>query len=149
MHEGRLVDSGAPKEVFSRPKSVDVARLVGDPPISIVPARMHAGKLDLAGGISIDVSALSLPPRPTYQLGVRPEKIHPGGKLHARVSLAEISGSETVVHLTLPFGDMVMLLPGVERFEPDDEIGVGFSAADIFFFDDAGALLLAPDNLRG
>ncbi len=146
MHEGRIVDSGQPDALFNTPKNITVAKLIGDPPISIFPAHMAEKQIELVGGISIDGAGLALPGNGQYLLGVRAEKVHLGGKFHAQVALSEITGSETVVHLRLPFGNMIMLLEGVVGFEPDEEINVGFVARDLFFFDIAGNLLLSPKN---
>ena len=146
MHEGRIIDAGKPDEMFLRPRNIIVAELMGEPPISSFRGEVRDGAVHLAGGLWIEGAGRTLPEPGEYLIGIRPEDVHVGGTLAARVSMSEISGSETITHLILPFGDLLMLSQGVSIHEPDDRMNIGFAAADLYFFDLDGNLVSAPDR---
>jgi glycerol transport system ATP-binding protein len=60
------------------------------------------------------------------------------------VELAEISGSDTFVHISTPVGELVAQLTGVRRFELGTRLTLHLNPAQIYVFDESGALLLAP-----
>ena len=88
LDHGRLVQVGAPRQVYERPANIYAARRLGSPQINLLPA----GSLGLT----------NLPPG-TETVGVRPEDIrigHAGGR-PARVSAIEHLGVETIVLLEI------------------------------------------------
>ncbi len=146
MHQGRILDAGRPDEMFLRPRNITVAELMGEPPISSFRGEVSEGAVHLAGGLRIEGAGRTLPAPGEYLIGIRPEDVQLGGDLAARVTMSEISGSETVTHLILPFGELLMLSQGVSVHEPDDRLNIGFAAADLFFFSLDGDLVSAPDR---
>jgi glycerol transport system ATP-binding protein len=58
--------------------------------------------------------------------------------------LAEISGSDTFVHVDTPVGELVAQLTGVHFFELGASLTLYLSPAQAYVFDAAGALLVAP-----
>ena len=64
--------------------------------------------------------------------------------LDARVDLAEISGSETFVHVSRAGGSLVAQVPGVHRLSIGEPRTLYFKAADLYCFDERGALLFSP-----
>ena len=69
--------------------------------------------------------------------------------LQGKVELAEISGSDTFVHVHADVGELVAQLTGVHRFELGAPITLYFSAAQAYVFDDAGDLAVAPQWQKG
>ena len=69
--------------------------------------------------------------------------------LAGAVELAEISGSDTFVHVHTPVGDMVAQLTGVHYFDLNAPITLYFSPAQVYLFDATGALQLAPARPKG
>ena len=65
------------------------------------------------------------------------------------VELAEISGSDTFVHVDTPVGELVAQLTGVHYFELGASIALHLAARDVYVFDAQGILLLAPDRKAG
>jgi glycerol transport system ATP-binding protein len=79
-------------------------------------------------------------------------------RLHARdgdvalpgiVELAEISGSDTFVHLTTAVGEVVAQLTGVHYFALGAALTLHLSPAQVYVFDAKGALLVAPQRPGG
>jgi ABC-type sugar transport system ATPase subunit len=73
----------------------------------------------------------------------------PGDAALAGVAeLAEISGSDTFVHLSTPLGALVAQLVGVHYFELGAAVTMHFSPQDVYLFDAQGALLRAPVDVQ-
>ena len=64
--------------------------------------------------------------------------------LPGTVELAEISGSDTFVHLATAVGEVVAQLTGVHYFDLGASLTLHLSPAQVYVFDAEGALLVAP-----
>jgi glycerol transport system ATP-binding protein len=148
MDAGELLQYGPTAEVFHRPASIRVARAFSDPPMNLLPARPVPEGVQLAGG---PVVKLQLPQGTSAELtlGIRASALReaqrPGDVvLGGTVELAEISGSDTFVHAHTAVGDLVAQLTGVHNFELGAAINLHVSPEQVYVFDAAGDLLLAP-----
>ncbi len=153
LHEGRVVQSGKTAEVYHRPQQVLAAELFSEPPINL-----------MSGGISgTEVSfedAVHFPLNPdlrglgegAYRFGVRPSHIGlvPSNdddlELAVTVDLAEISGSETFLHVRNEHFTLVLHLPGVHEYDVDTPILVYIPTHKLFVFDTRGKLAQAPSR---
>ncbi|MBX3622273.1 MAG: ABC transporter ATP-binding protein [Rhizobacter sp.] len=82
-------------------------------------------------------------------LGIRASALHvqqrPGDvALPGRVELAEISGSDTFVHVDTPVGELVAQLTGVHFFDLGAHVTLYLHPSQVYVFDAGGALLVAP-----
>jgi glycerol transport system ATP-binding protein len=148
LDAGELLQYGPTAEVFHRPKSLRVARAFSDPPMNLLAAEAAEGGVRLAGG---PLLAIPLPAGATQALsvGLRASALRvqprPGDlALPGRVELADISGSDTFVHVHTAVGELVAQLTGVHDFELGAPIRLHLSAEQAYVFDGAGALLVAP-----
>jgi glycerol transport system ATP-binding protein len=121
LSEGRLTQFGRAGEVFRRPADLATARVFSDPPLNEAPARAEGGRLVLASGAVLPAPAGVADGDCT--IGIRAHQVSleplPGAvSLPAEVRVAEVTGSETYVHLTVGGMDWVVLTPGVQRPEP-------------------------------
>ncbi|HEY6133937.1 MAG TPA: ABC transporter ATP-binding protein [Rubrivivax sp.] len=145
---GELLQYGPTAEVFRKPKSIRVARAFSDPPMNLVAGSVGSQGVVLESGLVLDVA----PPAAvgaSVTVGVRAGAL----RVHARegdlalpgkVELAEISGSDTFVHVETAAGELVAQLTGVHQFELGAPITLCLSPAQAYVFDAAGELLLAP-----
>ena len=69
--------------------------------------------------------------------------------LAGRVELAEISGSDALVHVSTAVGEVVAQLTGVHRFDLGAPITLHLNPAQVYVFDAAGVLLVAPPRKKG
>jgi glycerol transport system ATP-binding protein len=69
--------------------------------------------------------------------------------LAGTVELAEISGSDTFVHVHSGVGPLVAQLTGVHYFELGAPITLHFSPQEAYLFDASGALQVAPARVKG
>jgi glycerol transport system ATP-binding protein len=153
MDAGELLQYGPTAEVFHRPNSLRVARAFSDPPMNLLPAQQTADGAQLVGGPTV---ALPLPAEAGRELtlGIRASALRVRGRpgdllLSGTVDLAEISGSDTFVHAHTPVGDLVAQLAGVHNLRLGSPIDLYVSPAQMYVFDAAGALLLAPERIGG
>ncbi|ACA16438.1 ABC transporter related [Methylobacterium sp. 4-46] len=73
MHDGAVVQTGTPEELFDRPAHTFVGHFIGSPGMNLLPARVE-GRTALVEGHAIPL-ARAYPPLPggRIELGVRPE----------------------------------------------------------------------------
>ena len=148
LDEGELLQYGPTAEVFHAPKSLRVARAFSDPPMNLMAADAREAGLRLRGGPEV---ALALPAGAagSLTLGVRAGALRvrerPGDvALAGSVELAEISGSDTFVHVATAVGELVAQLTGVHLFDLGARVTLYLAPSQAYVFDATGALLVAP-----
>ncbi|CAN7360693.1 ABC transporter ATP-binding protein [Variovorax paradoxus] len=153
MDEGELLQYGPTAEVFHAPQSLRVARAFSDPPMNLLAGTATPGRVQLAGG---PVLALAVPESVSgaVTVGLRASALNVDAgegdiALPGKVELAEISGSDTFVHVETAVGELVAQLTGVHRFELGTPITLYFSASQAYVFDASEKLALAPAWRKG
>jgi glycerol transport system ATP-binding protein len=155
MDAGELLQYGPTAEVFHRPQSIRVARAFSDPPMNLVAARALDDGIGLPAGVTL---ALRLPAEPgksahaaagALTVGLRASALRvqprPGDlALPGVVQLAEISGSDTFVHVDTAIGELVAQLSGVHVFTLGSKITLHLSPEQAYVFGADGQLMLAP-----
>ena len=150
MDGGELLQYGPTAEVFHAPRSLRVARAFSDPPMNLIAAQPSARGVQLQGGPELD---FRLPAEAGRQagltLGVRGSALRvvpcPGDMaLAGHVELADISGSDTFVHVATAVGELVAQLTGVHYFELGALLTLHLNPEQAYVFDASGALLSAP-----
>lgn len=163
LEQGELLQYGPTSEVFRAPQSLRVARAFSDPPMNLVAAVLCDGsqQLRLPDGTSLALrQPLAVPAGQALVLGIRASALslqeHPGSvALQGQVHLAEISGSDTFVHVQLPWGDWVVQLTGVHKIEINTAIRIHVAPQACYVFEaeqaggQGGALLQLPLNAGG
>ncbi len=150
LDAGELLQYGPTAEVFHRPRSLRVARAFSDPPMNLLPAEATATGVMLAGGMQLPV-VLPAGASGALSVGVRAGalRVHARGgdaQLAGVVELAEISGSDTFVHVQSAAGEVVAQLGGVHYFDLGAPIMLHLNPAQVYVYDAAGDLLLAPQR---
>jgi ABC-type sugar transport system ATPase subunit len=113
MIDGRIVQYGAPQEVYDSPVDVHVARFLGSPPMNVIDGDMHL-------------------------LGIRPEHTYldASSALRGRVLSAQTTGADRFVHAVTPGGDVVLRLSAQQPCpSAGEEIGIGFHEERVRRFD--------------
>ena len=148
LQEGRLLQYGPTLEVFRRPQSLAVARAFSDPPLNVLHAQATGTHWQIASGPRLDLQGLNNSSK-EVTLGIRAAALRVTANANdvsvmGRVQLAEISGTDTFVHLHTPMGELVMQRTGVHVFELGSNIEVFFNPDDVYVFAQQGKLLRAP-----
>ena len=139
MDAGQVLQYGPTADVFHRPASIRVARAFSDPPMNLLPGGAPGlGLADVPPDITVGLRASAL--RVTPRAG---DLLLPG-----TVELAEISGSDTFVHVATPAGELIAQLTGVHFFDLGAALTLYLDPAQVYRFGADGALLQAPAPLR-
>jgi glycerol transport system ATP-binding protein len=155
MDEGRVLQSGPTLEVYHRPASLRVASVFSDPPINTLPVTVADGVAGTAGGLALPLLGhfADLPPG-AHTLGVRANHLATRRRgpddvaVEAEVELAEISGSETFVHVRGPDLRWVVQETGVHDHALGQRVQVFVDPARLYAFGAEGALEAAPRAAR-
>ncbi len=145
LSEGRVIQRGPTAQVYHRPSHIDSARVFSDPPLNEVVATKQADLLRFGADITVPaVGLLAKVPDGIYTVGFRGDMARfdapwPASvSLPGRVTLAEISGSESFVHVETALGTFVCVERGVSARQPDQSVVLHVDAARMFLFDRAG-----------
>ena len=143
LESGRIRQVGTPSEVYDRPVSAYVARLLGAPMMNILPLSQDG----TAAGGTIRLPDGLRPPE-AASLGIRPEALRvlpwAGGSGSAgRVTDVEPLGGYTVVTLEAGETPLRALLRGQPDIRVDARLALGVDPAQAHFFDESGDTLRA------
>ena len=161
--DGKIEQVGTPEEMWLRPASVQVARLLGDPPINLLPGRVqadgdalyfHCRKSRLALPASLARVAASLDDAEVV-LGARPDAVTLAAADAPAVVPGEIYscepfGKHTIV--TVDLGGLLLKLktPAQDAIRASDRIGqmtgLSFSPAGLMLFDATTGRALPEPN---
>ena len=122
LDEGRLLQFGAPREIYENPVSIYAASRLGQPRINILPA-------DLFGGA----------PTGAKSIGLRPEQIMQGEGENSTVIRVEHLGDQTRLHLAFNGHDLVTVTDAHTELKGGDILKIQPKSA--FYFDRDGKRL--------
>ena len=112
MNGGKVVQIGAPLDVYREPADMFVASFLGSPPANLLPARFDGDALAVAG-LKLPVARNGAPGAVIF--GIRPEDIRladQGAHAQGEVVAVEPLGAETIVRLRLAGIDSDVLVRG-------------------------------------
>ncbi|MET4488986.1 ABC transporter ATP-binding protein [Bradyrhizobium sp. LA7.1] len=106
--DGRVVQVGAPDDVYNRPNSIAVAHEVGSPPMNLLSGRFSLdGRHFECGSMIVPIAGIrNVPVGEQGTLGVRPEDIHAASdrmplRFGVKISSIEPLGAYTIVNAML------------------------------------------------
>ncbi|MBV8534720.1 MAG: ABC transporter ATP-binding protein [Alphaproteobacteria bacterium] len=153
VDRGRALQSGPTLAVFHRPATTRVGELFSDPPMNLLDATIDQGQVRLTADLAFDLPGhMQGLPAARYRIGVRPNHVSlerngaDGIPIDATVDLAEISGSETYLHLRHHQLAFIGQVKGVHGLELGAPARVWLDRARIFAFDAGDRLVGAPAN---
>ena len=153
MDGGELLQYGPTAQVFHAPQSLRVARAFSDPPMNLMAAMPVAQGLQLVAGptLGLRLPAVIALNQSSLTVGVRGNALRTAARdgdvaLLGKVELAEISGSDTFVHVATAVGELVAQLTGVHYFDLGAPLTLHLNPAQVYVFDANGALLVAPER---
>jgi multiple sugar transport system ATP-binding protein len=123
LNAGNIVQIGTPVDIYDRPTTAFVARLVGSPRINLLKATRDNGSIHVGdSGLHFPWPALDLPD--SFLLGIRPEDVTPDpeGEFAGQVILTEPLGVETIVHIKTDGQTVLSLVPGITSLSVGDDV---------------------------
>jgi glycerol transport system ATP-binding protein len=145
LDEGKVLQVGPAKEIFENPKTLKVAEISNDPPMNILKVNMESNKIKFEG-IEIDIpNHLSNLKDNNFNLGIRASDIELNEKgFEFEVELAEISGSETLLHLTRGDTKLITSIEEVMNFNIHDKVKINFNTTKVYAFNENEILASSP-----
>lgn len=151
LHQGKVLQHGPTPEVYHQPNDIMTAELFSEPPINVVHANVTDEEVTLDGSMHFPLTRELKNLKPgSYDFGFRPSHIglvpHSDDdlELSVTVDLAEISGSNTYLHVRSNDMPLVLHLSGVHAYEVDDDINIYFPTHKLFAFSPDGQMVQAP-----
>ncbi len=145
LDEGKVLQKGAAKEIFENPKNLKVAEISNDPPMNIFKGIKSSNELNFEN-ISINLPAYfkNLEDQ-NYYFGIRASEIKLDNKGEEfEIELAEISGSETLLHLKRGGSKIIALIEEVMNFKIHEKVKVKFNENKFYAFNNNEELVSSP-----
>ena len=150
LDEGEILQSGTAKDVFENPENIKVAEIINDPAMNVIKGSIDSNKVILNENVQFDIPEHVKTIRAgTYHFGIRAsDMILDDNGFDFNVDIAEISGSETFLHLHQNELNMVLLMEEVRNFNDNDKVKINFNLNKLYVFDEKGNLLFSPFKMN-
>jgi multiple sugar transport system ATP-binding protein len=154
LNAGELQQIAPPEVVFNEPANTFVARFIGSPNINFFEGEL--GRSDDTVTVStssfdIDIPNSAVPSDVASQsvtLGIRPQDLRPEANpsesemsLSGSISLIEPLGTDAVVRIDGPEGDLTALIDGYESLDRGQDLSLTVDPEKLYLFDDTDQLL--------
>ena len=150
LDEGEILQSGTAKDVFENPENIKVAEITNDPAMNVIKGSIDSNKIILNENVQFDIPEhVKTIQAGTYHFGIRAsDMILDDNGFDFNVDIAEISGSETFLHLHQNELNMVLLMEEVRNFNDNDKVKINFNLNKLYVFDEKGNLLFSPFKMN-
>ncbi len=159
VDKGRVLQYGPTLDVYNAPANGDVAAVFNDPPMNMLTSELTAdGIARLPIGVDVPLKlAAAQAGSGTCRIGIRPGHLRLAPRnaqsiaVPCRLELAELSGSETYLHLRTKTGDidLVAQLQGVHQIELGAQLDVFIDPDELFVFGADTKLVSGPEATHG
>src|SRR6056297_3149721 len=148
LWEGRVTQFGPTPDVYRRPVDAITARVFSDPPMNFLQVSKTGNKLLFGDGQSTPATGkLAELPDGRFTAGFRPNHLEIGKhtadamKFVTRLTVTELTGSETFVHLDHHGERWVGLIHGVHDLPIGADLEVFLDPRHVYVFGEDGALV--------
>lgn len=153
LHQGKILQSGPAIEQYHNPVNLNAADLYSEPPINLLKGSIKGAELSIENYASFPVANLfSDVPEGSYSFGIRPSHISLVPKhqadieLNVKVDVAEISASETFLHVANKDLQIVLQLSGVHDYRTNTSVNIYIPPDKLFIFNEDGSIIRAPNS---
>ena len=148
LWEGRVTQFGRTPDVYRRPVDATTARVFSDPPMNFLQVSKTGSKLMFGDGQgALATGKLGELADGRYTAGFRPNHLEIGKhtadamQFTTQLSVTELTGSETFVHLDHHGERWVGLIHGVHDLELGADLDVYLDPSHVYVFGEDGALV--------
>lgn len=153
LHEGQIIQTGPTAETYHSPCNVIAATLFNEPPINMIKGHITENEVTFDNMVHFPLtSELNTLSAGEYQFGIRPSHLSLLPKndddleISVQVEVAEISGSETFLHVRNTHFQMVLHLSGVHIYHVDEKIKIYVPTHKLNVFEKDGDLIQASSR---
>ncbi|MGY3438038.1 MULTISPECIES: ABC transporter ATP-binding protein [unclassified Marinovum] len=148
LWEGKVTQFGLTPQVYRQPVDATTARVFSDPPMNFLKVSKSGNALQFGDGQSAQATGrLAQLPDGNYTAGFRPNHLeiqkHSADAMQfaAKLSVTELTGSETFIHLD-HFGERwVGLIHGVHNLALGERLDVWLDPRHVYIFGEDGKLI--------
>jgi multiple sugar transport system ATP-binding protein len=150
FRSGQLQQVGTPLEVYRAPANLFVARFVGSPPMTFLPASIgEGGSLDMIGRSFAAPARVASDKGRSLLVGLRPEDVRLGrGGTPATIEFVEHLGSALIVHLKLAGQNLVAQTADGDQLRAGTETQLDLDSTNFYCFDPQTELALHTPGKR-
>jgi glycerol transport system ATP-binding protein len=148
MQEGRVTQFGPTGAIYRQPQDLVTARVFSEPPMNVAEVIKSGSRFSLDGAINWPAAGkLSGLADGRYTFGIRPHHVTPvklsGGavKVNGTVKVAELSGSESIIHFDMLGNPWVSLTAGIHPYAAGEKAELFMDVANGFYFAEDGKLI--------
>jgi glycerol transport system ATP-binding protein len=148
LHEGRITQFGPTSAIYRKPSDLVSARVFSDPPINTAKVMKRGTEIMLGDAVKWRAgNGVRSIPDGEYTIGIRPHHITPATRrsdsasIEGRVLVAELSGSESVLHFDMNGQTWVSQSHGIHPFEVGSLARLYVDVDHSFFFGADGRLV--------
>jgi len=141
LHEGQVTQFGPTSAIYRKPNTLLSAQVFSDPPINVAKVTKRGDEITLGEGVTWRVGrAAQTLPDGNYTIGIRPHHITPAAQkdgaaaLEGRVLVAELSGSESILHFNMNGQTWVSQSHGIHPFPVGSTAKLYVDVDQSFFF---------------
>ena len=153
LHNGRIVQTGTPQEIYNDPRNTYVASFVGSPPMNLMDGRVVDGRAVMTpmrfelplgvgrlGGAGTGGAADGRP----LVFGIRPEDLHleSGAPVEALVHDMENHGVEKIVTLKVGDTHLRVTVPAQTQVAIEEPVRFAWNPDKVMLFDKATGMSL-------
>ncbi len=148
MHEGRVIDFGPTGQAYRKPVNLLAAKVFSEPPINTVSIIKKGDRFVLNDEVHWPVpKEMSGLGDGAYTMGIRPHYVSPvkgetpSVAVKGIVRIAELSGSESILHFDAYGNSWVSLSHGVHPFDSGTEATLYADVSKCLYFDEDDRLV--------
>ncbi|MCK0197326.1 ABC transporter ATP-binding protein [Ancylobacter sp. 6x-1] len=140
MHDGAVVQTGTPEELFERPAHTFVGHFIGSPGMNVLPATVE-GSTARIGDTTLALAHAypHLPAGARIELGIRPEfatLAAPGDGVPAKLNRIDDIGRARIARAEIAGRPFAAMVPGEVRLD-GSEAGIRFDPRQIHIYADS------------
>jgi glycerol transport system ATP-binding protein len=150
MYEGTVAQFGDTGEVYRQPRNLKSAQVFSEPPLNTAVVHKSENVFKINDDVSWPVAkAYEHISDGEYTVGIRPHHVYPHRMndehiaIEGVVQVAELSGSESMIHFTTLGNSWVSLSHGVHAFAAQEKTTLYADVANCFYFDTDNKLITA------
>ena len=148
LSEGRVTQFGPTLDVYRQPVDATTARVFSDPPMNFMQISKTGSRIMFGDGQSAPaVGALADLPDGRYSAGFRPNHLEIGKhsadamEFRANLTVTELTGSETFIHLDHHGERWVGVIHGVHDLTLGEDLSVWLDPRHVYVFGENGKLV--------
>ncbi len=145
LKEGRVVQFGKTSSIYRRPATLESAEVFSDPPINTASITKQGDKVTLGQNVSWTVpQKLATLPDGKYKIGLRPHHLRTEGsgvEVKGVVQIAEISGSESIIRVSVDDNIWVSQTQGIHSFVYGEKTSFFFYSEHCMYFGEDDSLI--------